>query len=603
MPVLVVLLRLAWQRYHGAMGRFAAAGVLATLVPPQVMRARAWQFVLAALVVAGMLVAAAGPRLGFDYEQRKMQGVSIQVLLDVSRSMDAADVSPSRMERARRELEDFVGLLHGDSVGLVLFAAGAWTRIPLTVDYGTFLWAVKDSDSGTIRAQGTALSGAIDLATRALEKAPASGRAILVVSDGELHEPAETLAAAVGRARDAQVRIYALGIGDAAGAPIPLPEGGFKKDASGNVVLSKLDETTLSGLASATGGAYVRAVTSDDDVRALVETEIHEKLEAAERGVRRDTVWRERFQWPLAGAFAGMVISAALGVGRRVAPLLLLLVLPLHARADTRDDGFTALAEQRWSDAARLLGQARVEDPADPAVTQGLATALYRDGRYREAEQMFDTLATATEDPGQKGISLYNAGNAAYRGGRLDDALARYQEALRQAPGLASAQKNFDAVSKELAARREPPPPKDPQGDQGNDQGDPSQGDPSQGDPSQGDPGQGDPNAGTPGQGDPAQADPGRPGDPGAPQGGDPDRPKDGTDPGQAGTPGDPASEGDPGGDPEPGEGDTDTTGAVAGGEASAGDMTAEQAGRLVDSVTEGKPRVAVGGQSTGEDW
>ncbi len=582
-PVLAVLLRLGWRRYRASMARISSDAVLAALVPATVMRARAWQALLAVVGLLGVLLAAAGPRLGFDYEQRQMQGVSIQVLLDVSLSMDAADVAPSRIERARREIEDFVGLLHGDAVGLVLFAAGAWTRIPMTVDYGTFLWAVKDSSSDTIRAQGTALSGAIDVATTALGKAPASGRAILVVSDGELHESKETLDAAVARAKAAGVRIYALGIGEPAGAPIPLSSGGFKKDASGNVVVSKLDEGVLSGLAAETGGAYVRAVTSNADVRALVETEIHQKLEAAVRGVRRDTVWRERFQWPLAVGLCALALSAALGIGRRVAPLLLLLALPLHARAGAREDGLEALAAERWADAARLLGQARVEGGDDPTVTEGLGTALYREGRFREAEQMFDTLAESTEDPGQRGISLYNAGNAAYRGGRLDDALGRYQEALKLAPAFEPAKKNFDAVSKEVAARHQPPPPKDASGDGGDDQ-------------PPGEPGQ----PGQPGEpGDPA--DPGEPGQPGDQPPSDqpadepqPGEPKDGDDPNadpQA-DPGDPA--GDPSADPsgvgDPVDGASDT-------------LSAAEAARLVDSVKEGRPRVAVGGASTGEDW
>jgi hypothetical protein len=244
-PIVLVAVVLAERARRRVLTVFAALETLPLLVSSGVTRARTLQAVCAVLAASGLVLAAAGPRLGFEWQQQSVEGVSIAVVLDVSRSMDAADVSPSRLERARREILDLAGLLRGDAVALVIFAAGPYVRIPLTVDYDTFLWAVEDSSSDTIRAQGTALAGALEAAVGLLANASGSGKAVLVVSDGEGHDESAALDAALAAARDAEVRVYALGIGDPGGAPIPLPEGGFKKDATGSVVLSRLDEAAL----------------------------------------------------------------------------------------------------------------------------------------------------------------------------------------------------------------------------------------------------------------------------------------------------------------------------------------------------------------------
>lgn len=319
-PLLAPLIALsalwAWRRRSAALASLASPAMLAELLSKGVNGARLWQSIAAPIIVLGLGLALAGPRMGFDWQQTQMEGVSIVAVLDVSRSMDAEDVSPSRIVVAQRELKDFSGLLRGDAVGLVLFAQGAWTRIPLTTDYGTWRWAVDDTTTGTIRAQGTSLAAALDDALKLLERADGSGKAILLVSDGEGHDDDDALTSAIARVNEARAHVYAIGVGTEAGAPVPVEGGGFKKDERGSVVVSRLDEPRLRGIAEATGGAYVRSVPGDDDVRGLYETEIRGKLTASERGVRRDKLWHEQYMWPLGLALIGMVVSAGLGVRR-----------------------------------------------------------------------------------------------------------------------------------------------------------------------------------------------------------------------------------------------------------------------------------------------
>jgi Ca-activated chloride channel family protein len=638
-PVAILVVLYAERTRWRHLTLLAALDVLPTILPPRLRTVRTWQAVLAVVTTLGLALAAAGPRLGFEWQQQKVEGVSIVVVLDVSRSMDAQDVPPSRIERARREILDLVALLRGDAVGLVIFAAGPYVRIPLTVDYDTFTWAVKDSSSGTIRAQGSALAGALEAAAGLLEKAEGSGKAILLVSDGESHDEPAEMDAALARVRAADVRVYALGIGEPAGAPIPLEEGGFKKDATGDVVLSRLDEDVLRRLAASTGGAYVRAVASDEDVRALYETEIRGKLAASERGVRREKLWHERFQWPLGLALVSLSISGLLGIGRRrvrasrgaAAAAVLFCALTLAyagpARAGAAEDGQAALRAQQWDRAAELLGQARVDDPGDLQAMRGLAEALYRSGRVREAEQIFRTLAE--QDAPNRAIHLYNAGNAAYRGGRLANALDDFRSAAQADPTMKPAQTNATAVEREMAARVEPPPPEsgDDQGEEqageqeeqasGEQQGQPGQqGEDGQAEGQQEQPGEGGQEQGGEQGKDPSEGD-GQASEGPPPAGEPPGVPQSGSrsdDEGQReGTPAQ-GAEGQPTAEQSGAEADTTVSaegddGADATGQAGddtpngTGEMTREQAARLVDSVPDGTPRVVVGGRGTEMDW
>ena len=587
------LLVWALRRRARDLHRLVAAGVFASLVSPGVGTIRVVQAACITLGVALSLLAVAGPRLGFDWQQRKSQGVSIVAVLDVSRSMDAADESPSRLDRARRELEDLAGLLRGDAIGLVIFAAGAYARIPLTVDLDTFVWAVRDSSAETITAQGTSLASAIQLGTGMLSAAEGTGKAMIIVSDGEGHDKDPVLDEAVQAAVAAGVRIYTLGIGTPDGAPIPLGSGGgFKKDNQGNVVVTRLNESALSDLAAATGGAYVRAVPSLDDVRALYEGEIRTKLEASERGMLRDKVWREYYQIPLGLALLLFCFQSALGVRwRRVgtgAALLLAvgLLTPGLAWAGAREDGLGAYRNQKWQEAIAPLAQAALERPADMEVARALAEALYREGHFREAEQAFGRLAASAQDQGAQAIDTFNAGNAAYRAGRLDDALLRYQEALKQNPELEPARKNAEAVAKEIELRKNPPPPEEGEGQPQNDKppGQPRPGDEPPANPE----GAPEPSTDTPRE---AQT---------APESDEPGTPDVVPPPSDAGPPPGDATKAAAEAEPQD-SGQSSTVDEPN--ERGMVRLTPDQASRLVDSVQEGKPRVRVSGQESEKDW
>lgn len=258
----------------------------------------------AALILAGILAAVlslAELRYGFTWEEVKREGVDIVVTLDVSDSMLVEDAESggrlSRLERAKREIADLLDLLEGDRIGLIAFAGTAFVECPLTLDYGAAAIFLDAIDTDLIPVKGTDLDTAIRTSLDAFEGASHSSRAMILITDGEDHS-GRALAAAE-QAKVDGVRVFTIGIGRDEGAPIPAPGGGFRRDRAGDIIVSKLDETTLQKIALATGGSYVRSVTGDVDLEKIYSEGIKATLEDQELGSKRRQRWEERFQWVL----------------------------------------------------------------------------------------------------------------------------------------------------------------------------------------------------------------------------------------------------------------------------------------------------------------
>ena len=250
------------------------------------------------ILAVGVLVAAmARPRWGYHWEDVKRVGVDIIVAVDVSRSMLAEDISPTRLERARRKLRDFTGMLEGDRIGLVAFAGSSFLQCPLTLDYGAFSMFLSYLSPEMIPVPGTDMAAAIRTATKAFNRQERTSKALILITDGEHHEG--DIMQAAQEARREGIRIFVIGIGTPDGTPVPAVDGsgGFMKDRSGNLVLSRLDEKSLQKIALETDGAYVRSVTGDLDLETIYHGAIKKDVESKELSASRMKRWEERFQW------------------------------------------------------------------------------------------------------------------------------------------------------------------------------------------------------------------------------------------------------------------------------------------------------------------
>ncbi len=271
----------------------------------RMLRAALW---LAALAL--ILFALARPQWGSRVTTIERQGLQVIFALDVSPSMLAEDVKPNRLERAKLETADMMGRLAGDEVGLVLFAGTAFLQLPITFDYGNARAYLDGAAPGAVSRRGTAIAEAIDAAIAGFDDKRPSQKVIVLMTDGESHEG--NVAAAAQRAAEQGVVIYAIGLGSTDGEPVPEYDEsgrvtGYKRDAAGETVLSRLDEETLRRIAQDTGGSYYRATAvggASAELAADMEELQRESLQSEER-----TRSVERFQVFLLLALAALALA------------------------------------------------------------------------------------------------------------------------------------------------------------------------------------------------------------------------------------------------------------------------------------------------------
>lgn len=302
---------LAWtaRRQAAAALRLGDPALLLRLSQTVNWRGRRWRRRLWFAALALLILALARPQWGSEVEVVAQEGVQIMAVLDVSSSMLAQDLQPDRLTRARQALVALMGRLSGDEVGLVLFAGASFVQFPLTSDYGTAQAFLAAARPGIISRPGTALGAAIQTALDAFDPRRAGQKVILVLTDGESHDD-DPVAAAQAAAADGAV-VYAIGFGSPDGEPIPERDAagqvtGYKRDAAGEVVLSRLDEATLQGVAAAGNGRYFRATAGGAELDALF-AEL-DKLQTAEFQSQFRTRQVERFQ-----LFTALALLALLG--------------------------------------------------------------------------------------------------------------------------------------------------------------------------------------------------------------------------------------------------------------------------------------------------
>lgn len=314
LPLLVLFFRLAAARRRRAEEAFAERPLwdrLSRGVSPARRRLRLLLLLLAVAVLIGAIL---DPRWGYHWEDVRRSGTDLIVALDTSKSMLATDVKPNRLARAKRETEDLLELVRGDRVGLIAFAGAAFSVCPLTLDYGVVRMLLDDVTVDSVPRGGTNLAAAIDEAVRAFRSGPERKKALLLITDGESLEGDYQAAAA--RAKEAGVKIFAIGVGSESPIEIATPNGtAYLKDREGNIVVSKLNEAALQAVALETGGAYHRATPEGLEL-ALIYNDRIAKMEKSELEASRRKVFEPRFQWPLGLSLLLLFAASALGEGK-----------------------------------------------------------------------------------------------------------------------------------------------------------------------------------------------------------------------------------------------------------------------------------------------
>jgi len=302
-PLLVILFWLYRKNRRKLLEKFSDKKLHNVLFPSFSGWKNTFKFALIILSLICLIVAAANPQIGTKMEEVKQTGIDVFILLDVSLSMQAEDIKPNRLERAKFQISNLINRLRGDRIGLIIFSGEAYVQFPLTTDYSAANLFLSAVDFNSVPQPGTAIASAVSLALKSFNTKDPTEKVIIIITDGEDHEG--DINSVVNEAKSAGVKIFTIGLGSVGGAPIPVynakgEQTGFKKDKEGNVVLTKLDEETLQQIASASGGEYYRGSNYEDHLDKIYEN--LSQLDKAEFGVKKVTDYEDRFYYFLAPA-------------------------------------------------------------------------------------------------------------------------------------------------------------------------------------------------------------------------------------------------------------------------------------------------------------
>jgi len=510
-PLLIALFVRSERRGLKRLQEFVSARLLPQLAGTVNRPRRMIRFALQLLGLALAIVSLAQPRWGYTFEDVKRKGLDLLIAVDTSRSMLSNDVQPNRLDRVKLAIQDLIGQLQGDRVGLIAFAGRAFLQAPLTIDYDAVVEALSDLDTKTIPEGGTNISSAITLATQSFGKSAMGNRALVVFTDGE--ELSGDAVKTAKEAADAGVRIFTVGVGTPQGSLIPVTaddgQTSFVKDSSGQVVKSKLDDKRLREIAQASGGFYLHLENGPRSMQQI-QNEGLAKMQAAEMDVRLSRRPIERYEWPLGAALIALALSiliperkrarqrvfaaaparkAAHGVASGPAgatATVALLMMFLSSSVFATAPGLDAYSGGKFEDAYGQFQQTLKTHPesrAEDKLQFDSGAAAYKLKDYSKAMESFSQ-ALLSRDIGLQSKGHYNLGNTLYQRGeaqksddkKLSDwtnALDHYEQTLKLDPQNKEAKDNYDYVKRkieELKNKKQEQPSPSPSPQQKNDQ-------------------------------------------------------------------------------------------------------------------------------------
>lgn len=285
-PVIIVIRLLEMRKRKLKLKKFGDLSLLKQLMPDVSSSRKSLKFWLMIAALALLIVMLARPQMGTKISQEKRKGIEVIISLDISNSMRAEDVVPSRLDKSKMLVENMVDIFTNDKVGLVVFAGDAFIQLPITSDYVSAKMFLQNTDPSLIATQGTDLAGAIELSSKSFTQQDKVGRAILIITDGEDHEGGAIEAAE--KARKNGIRVFVLGVGSTKGSPVPDGNGGYMKDNSGQEVISALNEEMCKQVAQAGGGAYIHV-----DNTSLAQRQLNDELTKLQKGDISSVVYSE----------------------------------------------------------------------------------------------------------------------------------------------------------------------------------------------------------------------------------------------------------------------------------------------------------------------
>ncbi|MDD5825678.1 MAG: VWA domain-containing protein [Prevotellaceae bacterium] len=447
-PVLALVRWLLERKQHKRLRKFGDPELLSQLMPDVSRWRPAAKFWTLEAALALLIVMIARPQMGTRISHDKRTGIETIIAMDISNSMLAEDVAPSRLDRTKMMVENLVDNFTDDKIGLIVFAGDAFVQLPITSDYVSAKMFLSDIHPSLMATQGTDIATAINMATNSFTQQQGVGKAIIVVTDGEDHE-----GGALEAAKDAKkkgMRVYVLGVGSPNGAPIPLGNGNYMKDRTGNTVMTKLNEEMCRQVAEAGGGAYIH-VDNNSNAQQQLDNELS-KLTKKEMQSTIYSDYDEQFQAFGIIALILLIIEICIldrknplarrinifGRRQRTATVLLLLFAATAAVAQTDRQYVTSgnkLFRNGQFDQAEVAYRKAIEkNPRNPQAHYNLGNALMAQKKDSAAVQSLQKSTELETSKIRKAMAFHNIGVVCQQHKMYGEAIEAYKSALRLNP-------------------------------------------------------------------------------------------------------------------------------------------------------------------------
>jgi len=448
-PVLALIRFLTYRNQKKRLRKFGDPKLLRQLMPDVSRFRPSVKFWILQGALALLIVMLARPQFGTKINNEQRVGIETIIAMDISNSMLAEDIVPSRLDRSKMMVENLVDHFTNDKIGLIVFAGDAFVQLPITSDYVSAKMFLSSIDPSMMATQGTDIARAIDMATHSFTQEEGIGKAIIVITDGEDHEGGALEAAKA--AKDAGMRVYVLGVGSTKGSPIPIPgTGDYMKDNTGNTVMSALNEEMCRQVAQAGGGAYIH-VENNSAAQDQLDNEL-DKLAKKETTSTVYSEFDEQFQAVAILALLLLILEICIfdrrnpllrrlslfGSKKKAAATVALLLFALTASAQT-DRQFIREGNKQfrvgdYAKAEVSYRKAVEKNPKNPQAAFNLGNALMAQKKDSAAVQQFEQSARMETNPLRKSAAYHNMGVICQTHKMYDDAIEAYKNSLRLNP-------------------------------------------------------------------------------------------------------------------------------------------------------------------------
>ena len=448
-PVLAIIRFLTYRNQKKRLRKFGDPKLLRSLMPDVSRFRPAVKFWILQGALALLVVMLARPQFGTKISNEQRTGIETIIAMDISNSMLAEDITPSRLDRSKMMVENLVDHFTNDKIGLLVFAGDAFVQLPITSDYVSAKMFLSSIDPSMMATQGTDIARAIDMATHSFTQEEGIGKAIIVITDGEDHEGGALESAEA--AKKAGMRVYVLGVGSTQGAPIPIPgTGDYMKDNTGNTVMSALNEDMCRQVAQAGGGAYIH-VENNSAAQDQLDNELS-KLAKKETTSTVYSEFDEQFQAVAILALLLLILEICIfdrrnpllkrlslfGSKKKAAATVALLLVAITASAQTDRqyirEGNKQFRVGQYDKAEVSYRKAVEKNPKNPQAAYNLGNALMAQKKDSSAVQQFEQATRIETNPLRKAAAYHNMGVICQTHKMYGEAIEAYKNALRLNP-------------------------------------------------------------------------------------------------------------------------------------------------------------------------